>query len=127
LKNGPDYDSFVNLGNCYWKNFYRRNAETISAKKAVRVDSKRDDWCLLDNFEDVYDGIYERLWGAGVAEKLDITTWLRDMQRHMGKRHSTRSYIQNLVMVDELVENISQKGDGNFGGQKFVVVNDIWE
>jgi hypothetical protein len=30
-----------------------------------------------------------------------------------------------LVMVDEVGENISQKGDGNTGGQKFTVANEM--
>jgi hypothetical protein len=30
-----------------------------------------------------------------------------------------------LVMVDEVGEHISQKGDGNAGGQKFMVANDM--
>jgi hypothetical protein len=30
-----------------------------------------------------------------------------------------------LVMVNEVGENISEKRDGNIGGQKFVVVNDM--
>jgi hypothetical protein len=50
LKNGPDDDSFASLGTQYWQNFCRRNRNLISAKKAVIFDSKRDDWCRLDNF-----------------------------------------------------------------------------
>jgi hypothetical protein len=38
--NGPTYDSFGSLGNHYWKNYCHRNADLISAKKAVRFDSK---------------------------------------------------------------------------------------
>lgn len=30
-----------------------------------------------------------------------------------------------LVMVDEVADTISQKGDRNTGGQKFIVVNDM--
>jgi hypothetical protein len=36
-------------------------------KKAVRFDSKQDDWCRLDTFKDMYDDVYERLWEAGIA------------------------------------------------------------
>jgi hypothetical protein len=66
-KNGPDDDSFRSLGTRYWQNFCRRNRNLISAKKAVRFDSKQDDWCRLDNFEDMYEDVYERLWEAGIA------------------------------------------------------------
>jgi hypothetical protein len=74
LKNGPDDDSYGSLGTRYWQNFCRRNADLIRAKKAIRFDSKQD-WCHLDNVEDVYDDVYERLWEAGIAEKLDEAVW----------------------------------------------------
>jgi hypothetical protein len=42
----------------------------ITAKKAVRFDSKRDYWCRWDNFRDMYAGVYGRLYQIGIAEKL---------------------------------------------------------
>jgi hypothetical protein len=75
LKNSEIDDSFGSLGTRYWQNFCRRNAAVISAKKAVRFDSKRDDWCRLDNFEDMYDDVYEKSREAGIAEKLDEAVW----------------------------------------------------
>jgi hypothetical protein len=57
------------------KNFCRRNATLISAKNDVRLDSKQDDWCCMDNFEDMYDDVYEKLWEAGIPEKLDEAVW----------------------------------------------------
>jgi hypothetical protein len=75
LKNSERDDSFGSPGTRYWQNFCRRNAAIISAKKAVRFDSKRDDWCRLDNFEDMNDDVYEKLWEAGIAEKLDGGVW----------------------------------------------------
>jgi hypothetical protein len=35
LKNGPTEDSFGSLGTRYWKNFFRRNVDIISANKEV--------------------------------------------------------------------------------------------
>jgi hypothetical protein len=29
----------------------------------------------LDNFEDMYDDVYEKLWEAGIAEKLAEVVW----------------------------------------------------
>jgi hypothetical protein len=125
LKNGPDNDSFGSLGTGYWQNFCRRNRNLISAKKAVRVDSKRADWCRLHNFEDMY----ERLWEAGIAEKLDEAVW-RDKYKNIvvaqGEVYGRKTqysllHPEYLVMVDEVEENISQKGDGNARGQKFMV------
>jgi hypothetical protein len=45
LKMGEIDVTFGFLGACYWQNVCRRNHDIISAKKAVRFDSKRDDWC----------------------------------------------------------------------------------
>jgi hypothetical protein len=75
LRNGPDEDSFGSLGTRYWQNFCRRNRNLISAKKAIRFDSKRDDWYRLDNFEDIYEDLYDILWESGIAEKLDEAVW----------------------------------------------------
>jgi hypothetical protein len=40
LKNGPDDDSFGSIGTRHWQKNCRRNINLISAKKAVRFDSK---------------------------------------------------------------------------------------
>jgi hypothetical protein len=53
LKNGPHNDTFRTLGQRNWQHFCRRNA----SKKAVRFDSKRDDWCRLETFYNMYDGV----------------------------------------------------------------------
>jgi hypothetical protein len=53
LKNGPQDDTFGTLGQRYWQNFCRTNADIITLKKAVRFDSKRDDWCRLKKFRHV--------------------------------------------------------------------------
>jgi hypothetical protein len=50
LKNGPNDDAFGTLGQRYSQNVCRRNADVITSKKAVRFDSKRDDWCRLEHF-----------------------------------------------------------------------------
>jgi hypothetical protein len=71
LKNGPQDDTFGKLGQRYWQKNCRRNANVITSKKAVRFNSKRDDWCRLENFADMYDGVYEKMVRSGVEEKLD--------------------------------------------------------
>jgi hypothetical protein len=120
LKNGPEDESFG-------IHFFHRNADLISAKKAARFDSKRDDWCHLDNFEDMYDDVYERLWEACIAEKLDEAVW-RDKYNNIVLTHA-EAYGRNmyLVMVDKIGEHISQKGDDNAGGQMFMMMNGMRE
>jgi hypothetical protein len=56
-------------------NFCKRNADVITSKKAIRFDSKRDDWCPLECFVHVYDRVNENLVQSGVAEKLDHAVW----------------------------------------------------
>jgi hypothetical protein len=58
LKMGEIDVKFGFLGARYWQNFCRRNHDIIAAKKDVRFDSKRDDWCRYDNFSDMYDSVY---------------------------------------------------------------------
>jgi hypothetical protein len=132
LKNGPNDDTFGMFGQHYWQNFFRRNAGVVTSRKAVRFDSKRDDWCGLENFADMYDGVYQRLVKAGVSEKLDYAVW-RDMDNNIvnteadayGKKTSYSLFHQEkLVFFDEVGENILQKDDGNAGGQKCVVAKD---
>jgi hypothetical protein len=45
-------------------------------KKSGRFDSKRDDWCRLENFEDMYNIMYEKLLDAGIADVLHDEVWL---------------------------------------------------
>jgi hypothetical protein len=42
----------------------------------VRFDSKRDDWCRLENFKNMYNSVYEKLANAGIAEVLHDEVWL---------------------------------------------------
>jgi hypothetical protein len=130
LKMGEMYDSFGFLGTHYWQNFFQRNHDIISAKKFVRFDSKRDDWCRCDNFSEMYDGVYGRLHETRIAEKLSGAVWRDEdnkfvTEADINDRKAAYSLLprqaQNIIMVDEVGENISQKGDGNAGGHQFMV------
>jgi hypothetical protein len=83
----------------------------------------------LDNFEDMYDNVYEKLRKSGIAENLDEAVW-RDKDNNIfgtqaeaygRKMQYSLLHPEYLVMVDEVGEHISQKGDWNAGGQKFMV------
>jgi hypothetical protein len=45
-----------------------RNDDLSSARKAGRFDSKQDVFCRLDNFEDIYDDVYQILWESGIVK-----------------------------------------------------------
>jgi hypothetical protein len=82
----------------------------------------------------MYDGVYGRLHEMGIAQKLSEAVW-RDRDSKIVKeadaygRKTVYSLIptqaHKLIMVDEVGENISQKGDGNTGGHKFMVDADM--
>ncbi len=57
------------LGKKYWQNFRKRHPK-IKTKKAVRFDTKRDDWCTYENFIAMYDGINSQMVKSGVDVEL---------------------------------------------------------
>jgi hypothetical protein len=102
----------------------------------VRVDSKRDDWCRLENFEDMYNGVYEKLADACIAEVLydevlldrHINSAQTEADAYRRKIKYSLKHTEKLIFVDEVGDtNISQKGDGNAGGQKVIVATDTIE
>jgi hypothetical protein len=108
---------------------FAQGTPTSSPRKRPSGLTVRDDWCRLENFADMYDGVHQRLVEAGVEEKLDYVVW-RDMDNNIVNREADAYGRQTsysllhpykLMFFDEVGENISQKGDGNTGGQKFVV------
>jgi hypothetical protein len=75
LKNSPNDGTFGTLGQRYRQNLCRRNVSVVTSKNAVRFDSKRDDWCWLENFADMYDRVYDKWVESGAAKKLDHAVW----------------------------------------------------
>jgi hypothetical protein len=121
------------LDHRYGQHFCRRNADIITSKKAVRFDSKKDDWCCLETFADIDDGVHDKLVQSGVAEKLDHVVW-RDIDTYIVNteaeaygRQMGYSLVHpyKLVFFDGVGESISQKDDGNAGRQKFMVAKDM--
>jgi hypothetical protein len=81
----------------------------------------------------MYDGVYNKLAEVGVAEVLEHEVW-RDIHNNVVQKEAeaygrkTRYSLlhpDKLLFFDEVGENISQKGDGNSGGQKFMVARDM--
>jgi hypothetical protein len=52
----------------WWQNFAKRHKVHLSIWKAVRFDMKRNEWCKLENFQQMYDFIYDKLAEKGLAE-----------------------------------------------------------
>ena len=127
-KHGIRGDNEGKLGSHYWVNFKKRHPE-INSKRAVRFDSKRDDWCTMENFEKMYRGVYAALVNANVAIeleeevfiKLDGTITEKEEESVGRKTRFVLTRPEYCLYVDEVGCNTSQKTDGNVGGQKFVV------
>jgi hypothetical protein len=127
--------TFGSLGARYWQNFCRRNEDVITVKKAVRFDSKRDDWCCWDNLCHMYGRVYLQLHHMGIAETWGGKGWRYDKnniveteaEAYGKKTEYSLKHPEKLIMVDEVGENISQKVNGNTGDQKFMVANNSFK
>ncbi len=63
------------LGQGYCVGFMKWNRHLIKAKKAVKFDSKRAEWCTHQNFQLMHDEVYEARVAAGIASKFDVPVW----------------------------------------------------
>jgi len=127
-KHGIKGDNEGKLGAHYWVNFKKRHPE-INSKRAVRFDSKRDDWCTVENFEKMYKGVYKAMVDANVAIEVEEEVLVgldgsivETTEESVGRK--TRYLLtrpEYCLYVDEVGCNTSQKSDGNVGGQKFIV------
>ena len=58
------------VGYKWWTNFVKRNKTHLSVGRAVCFDMKRNEWCNLDNFNEMYTCIYKKLVDKGIAEDM---------------------------------------------------------
>jgi hypothetical protein len=115
------------VGRSWWK-FLKCNPG-LTTKKAVRFDSQRDDWCSVQNFEAMYEEVYEAMVESGVASKFDEEQFLDSEGNIVEKEEDAfgrkTKYLltrpEYVFFVDDVGDNTSQKNDGNVGGQMFVV------
>ena len=113
LEPGVDID----LGKGYWQGFFmKRNGDKVKAKKGVKFDSKRADWCTYLNFETMYDNTYKEMALNGIARKLDTPVKLEKKGEIVEHDHEafvlpTKYNIirpDRLLFVDEVGSNTSQ-------------------
>lgn len=116
------------LGIKYWRNFMKRNKHIVSAKKAVKFDTKRDEWCTYHNFKEMYEEVYTLLVSTGLAVKHDLPVW-RNKDGEIVEQEVDSFGLESayelihpdwVVFVDEVGNNTSQMRDGNVGGQKLL-------
>ena len=117
------------LGTGYWRGFMRRHGYRIGAKRGVRFDKNRDDWCTYQNFSSMYDDIYVMLVETGIATKLDTAQWfdkqgniVESEEEAFGRKSQYfLLHPEKMIFVDEVGSNTSQKNDGHCGSEKFLV------
>ena len=117
------------LGKSYWKGFMKRNAQLVTAKKGVKFESKRADWCTYQSFLSMYKDVYKEMVAGGVARRNPSKQWYSkeglvvEEQEAFGLA-SEYELIRpdRLLFVDEVGSNTSQTKDGNVGGEKFLCI-----
>ena len=117
------------LGKGYWRGFMKRNGLNVKAKKGVKFDSKRADWCTYQNFEAMYADIYKEMVMGKIAEELEQEVWFDkegDVVETEGEAFGLQTKYKltrpdKLLFVDEVGSNTSQAKDGQIGGEKFLV------
>jgi hypothetical protein len=120
------------LGKSYWNNFLKRNRHLIRAKKAVKFESKRSEWCNYLNMDEMYEEIYKNLCLAGLACEHPEPVWrdkngeaVESEEQAFGcKSQFELIHPDHLIFVDEVGSNTSQTKDGNVGGQTFLCTAD---
>jgi hypothetical protein len=120
------------LGPGYWRGFLNRNKHLIKAKRAVKFDTKRAEWCTYQNLEEMYNEVYSHLVSAGVAVKHEAPVW-RNTTGEVVTCEKEALGLQSayelvhpewLVFVDEVGSNTSQVKDGAIGGQTYLCAKD---
>ncbi len=51
------------------------NRHLVKAKKGVKFDCKRADWCTYQNFELKYQEVYQQMVESHIASKFDAPAW----------------------------------------------------
>ena len=117
------------LGPGYWRGFRARYHHRLVSKRGVQFGHNRSEWCKFENFEKMYNLVYEAMEIAGVAKKLPQPEW----QNEKGEKVSNReeavgemieyelTHPDHVLYVDEVGNNTCQKDDGSKGGQKMLV------
>ena len=117
------------VGKAWYHGFIKRNQEKIKRVRCKVRDQKRLTWCTLDNFQNMYDSVYDKMVLAGVAEKVHNQLMYdkngnetEDESLMVGRKTSYRvTKPSNIVFVDETGCNTNQRTDGYIGGRLHVL------
>ena len=121
-----NYES-AKLGQNYWKGFLRRWGNVLTSKRGQKFALDRSNATTFTNINKMYDEVYEALVESGLATQLNESIYM-DRIGNVATKHEafgakcthTLDHPDMCLVVDEVGSNLSQKGDGHVGGQKFV-------
>jgi hypothetical protein len=117
------------VGDRWYSNFMRRHKENLKRGRCKIQDSNRLTWCTTENFQNMYDSVYEAMVDAKVAIKFDEEEMMDrdgnitlDSNKQFGRK--TRYKLtrpDRCVFVDETGCNTNMKDDGQIGGRRYVM------
>jgi len=117
----------ADLGNRYWQSFKKRWNHRLCNKRGQKFALDRASATNYTNLAKMYDEVYDAMEECGVALKLQHPVFQDEKGNICDERSSfglkiTHDIIhpEMCLVVDEVGSNLSQKGDGHIGGQKFV-------
>ena len=119
------------LSKKYWQGFWKRHKHELETKRGTRRDVNRTNWVTYENVQRMYNLVYDQMVEARVARRLDPEDYyyvdqqgqkISDQQESVGLKVTIEiTHPEWILFGDEVGTELSQKDDGNVGGQKFVV------
>ena len=118
------------IGPGYWQSYRKRFSHKLVNKKGHKFELDRSNWCTYQNFRSMYEMIEDKLVEVKIAKRFDspmwITregTWLSDTNINDAYGCKVSLEITHpgmVILADEVGCNISQRGDGHVGGEKYM-------
>lgn len=120
------------VGARWYENFMRRHREHIKRVSLSTADDKRWTFQTRENFQTMYDNIYQQMEECGAAVKFqnnvmyDATGNFTDNEDEMVGLPSPYFLIEKemVLFVDEMGDNTNQKAETRVGQEKIVVPTD---
>ena len=118
----------ASLGPSYWNGFKSRWGNRICSKRGQKFALDRSSATTFTNISKMYDEVYEALVECGVASQLNTPVYMdREGNSVIGNTDAFGVKCTHVLdnpdmclVVDEVGSNLSQKGDGHVGGQKYI-------
>jgi hypothetical protein len=119
----------VIIGGSWYRAFMQRHEDSIRVGRCNVKDNNRRTWCTVEHFTEMYDGVYDSMVTAGIAEKLDEDRMYDingietdNVEEMFGRPTKFRMlHPENLLFVDETGCNTNMKTDKLIGGERHIL------